>query len=90
MTRAEARSAKRKEVVEATVVRNEPVGLVAWIYNIPRRTIFDWLARYRNGGWDALKEGSRRGRPRKLSGEDMQWVYEAITMGRPLNHKFEF
>lgn len=89
MTRAEARSAKRKEVVEAIVVRNEPVALVARIHNIPRRTIFDWLARYRNGGWDALKEGSRRGRPRKLSGEDMQWVYEAITMGSPLNHKFE-
>jgi transposase len=90
MTRAEARSAKRKEVVEAIVVRNEPVGLVARIYNIPRRTVFDWLARYRNGGWDALREGSKRGRPRKLSGEDMQWVYDAITMGSPLNHKFEF
>ncbi len=90
MTRAEARSAKRKEVVEAIVVRNEPVALVARIYNIPRRTIFGWLARYRNGGWDALKEGSRRGRPRKLTGEAMQWVYEAITMGNPLNHKFEF
>ena len=90
MTRAEARSAKRKEVVEAIVVRNEPVALVARIYNIPRRTIFGWLARYRNGGWDALKEGSRRGRPRKLSGEDMQWVYDTVTMGSPLNHKFEF
>ncbi len=90
MTRAEARSAKRKEVVEAIVVRNEPVALVARIYNIPRRTIFGWLARYRNGGWDALKEGSRRGRPRKLSGEDMEWVYDAVTMGSPLNHKFEF
>ena len=90
MTRAEIRSVKRKEVVEAIVVRNEPVSLVARIYSIPRRTIFDWLARYRNGGWDALKEGSRRGRPRKLSGEDMQWVYDAVTMGSPLNQKFEF
>jgi transposase len=90
MTRAQARSEKRKQVVEAIVIRNEPVGLVARVYNIPRRTVFSWLARYRNGGWDALKEGSRRGRPRKLSGEDMQWVYDAITMGNPLNHKFEF
>jgi len=59
MTRAEARSAKRKEVVEAIVVRNEPVALVVRIYNIPRRTIFDWLARYRNGGWEALLEGPK-------------------------------
>lgn len=90
MTRAEFCSAKRREVVEAIVVRHEPVVLVARVYNIPRRTMFDWLACYRNGGWDALREGSRRGRPRKLSGEDMQWVYDAVTMGSPLNYKFEF
>jgi transposase len=38
---------------------------VARIFNIPQRTVFNWLARYRSGGWDGLKEGSRRGRPRK-------------------------
>ena len=81
MTRAEARHEKRKDVVEAVVIRNEPVALVARIHNIPRRTVFSWLPRYRNGGWDALKEGARTGRPRKLSGEDMQRVYEAVTMG---------
>jgi transposase len=90
MTKAESRSAERREVIEAIVVRHEPVVLVARVYNIPQRTLFDWLARYRNGGWDALREGSRRGRPRKLSGEDMQWVYDAVTMGSPLNDKFEF
>ena len=90
MTRAEARSNKRKEVVEAIVLRNEAVALVARVYNIPRRTVFGWLARYRSGGWDGLKEGSRRGRPRKLSGQDMQWIYDAVTMGDPRNHKFEF
>ena len=64
--------------------------MVARVYNIARRTLFDWLARYRNGGWDALREGSRRGRPRKLSGEDRQWVYDAVTMGSPLNYQFKF
>ncbi len=90
MKRSEAREKKRKEVVEAIIIRQEPVHVVARVYNIPRRTVFAWLARYRNGGWDALKEGSRRGRPRKLSGDDMQWVYEAVTMGNPLNYQFEF
>ena len=90
MTRSELRSKKRKEVVEAIILRQEPVHLVARVYNIPYRTVFDWLSRYRSGGWDALKEGHRKGRKRKLSAEDMKWVYDAVTMGNPLNHKFEF
>jgi len=90
MNRAEARYEKRRDVVEAVAIRGEPVVLVARIYNLPRRTIFSWLARYRNGGWDALKEGSRAGRPRKLTGEDMQWLYDAITLGDPRHYQFEF
>lgn len=90
MNRAEQRSAKRKEVVEAIILRNEPIVLVARIYNLPQRTVFRWLARYRNGGWHALTENSRKGRPTKVSGEDMKWLYDAITMGNPLNYKLPF
>jgi transposase len=71
------------------VVRSEPVHLVARLYSIAPRTVFAWLARYRNGGWDALREGARRGRPRQMTAEAMQWVYEAVTMDSPLNYKFE-
>jgi transposase len=63
---------------------------VARIYNLSQRTIFDWLARYRNGGWGALTENSRTGRPKKISGADMKWLYDAITMGSPLNYKLPF
>jgi len=90
MNRVEARSQKRKEVVEAIIIREEPVHLVARIYNLPQRTIFDWLSRYRSGGWGSLKEDARTGRKRKLSADDMKWVYDSVTMGNPLNHKFEF
>jgi hypothetical protein len=41
MNRAEKRSQKRKEVVEAVVIRNEPVALVARIFNLSQRTLFD-------------------------------------------------
>ena len=34
------------------------MNLVARIYKIPERTVFDWLSRYRSGGWQAL-EGFR-------------------------------
>ena len=90
MTKLEQRIKKRKDVVEAIVVRQEPVHLVARIYKIPQRTIFDWLARYKSGGWHALEEKARSGRPRKLSGEDMRWVYESVTMGNPQNFQFDF
>lgn len=89
-TRIEQRNQKRKDVVEAIIIRQEPVHLVRRIYNIPERTIFDWLSLYRAGGWDALKEGKRSGRPRKLSADDMRWVYNAVTMCSPLNYKFDF
>ena len=90
MDRAEKRSQKRKEVVEAVVVRNESIALVARVFNIPARTVFDWLARYRQGGWQALVEKSRQGRPKKVTGEDLKWLYDAVTMGNPLNHKLPF
>lgn len=90
MNRAAQRSAKRKEVIEAIILRKEPIVLVARIYNLPQRTLFRWLARYRNGGWHALIENSRKGRPAKVSGEDMKWLYDAITMGNPLNYKLPF
>lgn len=54
-SKVEQRNQKRKEVVEAIVIRHEPVHLVRRIYNIPERTVFDWLSLYRSGGWDALK-----------------------------------
>jgi len=62
-TSKEERNRRRKEVVEAIVVRQEPVHLVRRVFNIPERTIFNWLSLYRSGGWDALKEGARNGRP---------------------------
>jgi transposase len=90
MNRAEKRSQKRTAVVEAVILRKEPVVLVSRVFNVSQRTVFDWLARYRQGGWQALDEKSRQGRPKKITGADMQWLYHAITMGNPLNYKLPF
>ena len=73
--RAAALYERRKNVVEA-VQRGESVSVVARTHNVPLRTIFGWLARYRQGGWHALREGRRSGRPRKVTGELMQWLYQ--------------
>jgi transposase len=90
MTRSETRAQKRKEVVEAIILRNEPATLVARVYNTSTRNVFNWLARYRNGGWQALEDKSKQGRPRKVTGEDMKWLYCAITMENPMNYQFSF
>ena len=90
MQKSDIRSLKRKSVVEAIILRKEAVEVVARIHNITQRTVFNWLARYRSGGWHALNETSRQGRPKKISGEDLRWVYDAITMGNPSNYQFEF
>jgi len=88
--KTELRNQKRKEVVEAIILRHEPVHLVRKIYNLPARTVFDWLSLYRSGGWGALKESARSGRPRKLSAKHLQWVYNAVTLNSPLNYQFKF
>lgn len=55
-----------------------------------RVCIYNWLARYRAGGWQGLKAQPLYGRPRKLTGERMRWIYDIVTMRNPLQFKFPF
>ena len=80
---------RRRGVVEA-VQRGEAVAVVARVFGVAVRSVFDWLSWYRRRGWDALREGSRAGRPSKVSGPVLRWLYRAITLGSPLQYQFEF
>ena len=55
-----------------------------------RACIYNWLARYRSGGWHALKTGKRTGRPTKLDGHQIAWIYRTIVDKDPLQLKFSF
>jgi transposase len=55
-----------------------------------RACIYNWLARYRAGGWGALKTGSRSGRPKKLTGTQISWIYRTIRDKDPSQLKFSF
>lgn len=55
-----------------------------------RARIYDWLAAYRAGGWHALKSRKAPGRPKKLSGKQLRWVYDAIVGHSPNQYRFEF
>jgi transposase len=86
---SEAAYQRRKQAVKA-VMGGEVVALVARVNRVPLRTVFGWLARYRQGGWHALRNGERSGRPRKINEEVMRWLYDAISLGDPRQHQLPF
>src|SRR5262249_51522065 len=55
-----------------------------------RACIYNWLAAYRAGGWRSLKARRVYGRPHKLRGPQIQWIYWDRTMKNPLELKFSF
>lgn len=89
-TATEQRRYERRKAAVDSVVSGEKPTVVARVLRVPTRTIFHWLARYRRGGYHALRESKRQGRPRKVGGDLMQWLYNAITLGEPRQYQFEF
>lgn len=72
------------------VQAGESPEVVARALGINRTTIYDWLALYRKGGWGALEAKKRGGRPPKLDGRALKWVFDTVTMKNPLQLKFTF
>jgi transposase len=63
---------------------------VAASLGMARGTVYGWLAKYREGGTDALKAKPVPGRPPRLSGEQMRRLYGLITGIDPRQLEFEF
>ena len=72
------------------VHKGVPPSEVSELLGVALRSVFHWIARYRSGGWDGLKTGSRSGRPGKLDADDMSHIYNTVTEGDPRQMGFPF
>jgi transposase len=79
----------RKRAVERVQAGESPENVIRTL-GFHRSCIYEWLARYRAGGWGALQAKPLPGRPRKITGAQMRSLYRAIAGQTPAQHRFEF
>jgi transposase len=73
-----------------SVQEGESPEVAARVVGVSRSTMYGWLAQYRRGGWGALKAKPLFGRPPKLDGKRLKWIYNTVTQKNPLQLKFSF
>lgn len=87
-------SHKALEEIRIRAVRAVQAGqspeVVIDALGMSRACIYNWLAAHRAGGLEALKAKKLNGRPKKLDGKQIEWIYKAVTGGNPLQYAFEF
>src|SRR6516225_8516300 len=79
-----------RERTVRSVQNGESPEVVARVIGVNRSTMYGWLALYRRGGWSALKAKPLAGRPPKLDGGMLKWLYNTVTQKNPLQLKFQF
>ena len=72
------------------IEQGEGPKMVIKALGMNRRTIYKWIARYREGGIDALKPTPLSGRPLKLNGAKLRWIFKTVVTKDPLQLRFPF
>jgi transposase len=63
---------------------------VAATLGLRRSTVYGWLAKFREGGWDVLRAKAVPGRPPKLSATQMGRLYALVVGADPRQLYFGF
>lgn len=79
----------RQQAIKA-VREGQPVASVASAFGLNVTTVFRWLAKFAEGGQNALLAKPIPGRPPKVSAEEMRWIANAVKDNTPQQFKFEF
>ena len=77
------RAVKRVEAGESPEVVIKALGLT-------RPRIYEWIAKFREGGVEALRSSKASGRPPKLPGTALQKIYRLVVGNNPRQLKFPF
>jgi transposase len=85
------------DVLEALRIRavrrieeGENPEVVVKALGMNRRTIYRWIALYREGGMEAFKARPLMGRPLKLNGARLRWIHRTVVTKNPLQLRFPF
>jgi transposase len=85
---------KTLEVLRMRAVEQVEAGAhpedVAETLGLHRKTVYGWLAKYREGGKKALEAKPVPGRPSKLTGPQIARLYALIVGGDPRQLQFDF
>jgi transposase len=85
---------KTREQIRLRAVQQIEAGespeVIAKGLGFHRSCVYEWVAKYREGGLDALRTKPIAGRPRKLTGKHLEKLYGIITSKSPLQLKFPF
>jgi len=79
----------RQQAVKA-VRSGQRIHSVAAAYGVNVKTVYRWLAKFANGGQQALLAKPIPGRPPKVTEEEMRWLAKTIKDNTPQQLKFEF
>jgi transposase len=79
----------RLRAVEQVQAGAHPEDVAATL-GLHRKTVYGWLAKFREGGRDALVAKPVPGRPPKLTGAQIARLYEWVVGSDPAQFSFEF